>query len=142
MASMVYKSYNQIKKEGSVNLFRSYTPEYADGEQKRDFIYVKDVCEVLNHSLNDNSFKGIFNLGTGTAHSWNELIGNVFKACNLESRIDYIDMPDELREQYQYYTAAEMSKLRDAGYKKDFTSLGDAVDDYVNNYLQQSWKNL
>jgi ADP-L-glycero-D-manno-heptose 6-epimerase len=142
MASMIYKSYNQIKANGSVNLFRSYTPEYADGEQKRDFIYVKDVCDVLDYSLNDKSFKGIFNLGTGKPHSWNELIGDVFKACKLENRINYIDMPVELRDQYQYYTAAEMTKLRNAGYKKEFTNLGDAVGDYVNNYLQQSWKNL
>jgi len=142
MASMVYKSYNQIKTNGSVNLFRSYLPEFADGEQKRDFIYVKDVCDVLTYSLNNKSFKGIFNLGTGRAHSWNELIGNVFKACNLENRINYIDMPTELRDQYQYFTAAEMTKLRSAGYRKEFTDLGDAVGDYVNNYLQQPWKNL
>jgi ADP-L-glycero-D-manno-heptose 6-epimerase len=134
MTSMVYKSYKQIVKTGQVRLFESNDSQFEDGEQKRDFIYVKDVCKVLLEAA-DKDIKGIFNLGSGVANSWNELVGSVFKSLGKETDIEYIEMPDNLKEQYQNYTKAEMSKFHNAGFETGFTSLDKAVDDYVKNYL-------
>lgn len=136
MRSVVLKSYQQIKEKGQVSLFRSHRPDYQDGEQKRDFVYVKDCCEVMWELLN-NKVSGVFNLGTGKARSWNDLVKAVFKAMNLESNISYIDMPENLQKQYQYFTQAEMSKLQASKTKVNFSSLEDSVKDYVQNYLDK-----
>lgn len=136
MRSMVSKSYNQIRCDGFVRLFRSYKPEFKDGEQKRDFIYVKDAVDVTLHfALQEGTEPGgLFNCGTGEARSWNDLANATFAAMGLESRIEYIDMPAELRRQYQYFTQAETAKLRGAGYEAPFTSLEDGVREYVQGY--------
>ena len=136
MRSMVHKAFGQIRDRGRVQLFKSHRPEYADGGQMRDFIYVKDCVEVLYWLLTNRQVTGIFNLGTGKARTWNDLMKAVFSAMNITPQIDYVDMPESIRGQYQYFTEAEMDKLRHAGYKAPFTSLEDAVRDYVQNYLQ------
>ena len=137
MRSVVLKSYHQIKEFGLVKLFKSHRPDFKDGEQRRDFIYVKDCCDVLWWLLNNPSVNGIFNLGTGKSRTWNDLVNAVFSALDTRPRIDYIDMPLDIREQYQYFTEARMDKLRSAGYKQPFTALEDAVRDYVVNYLEK-----
>lgn len=136
MRSMVLNAYQQVKQSGSVKLFRSHRPEFKDGEQKRDFIYVKDCCETMLWLLQNPKVNGIFNLGTGKARSWNALVNAVFSALNLPPKIDYIDMPPELRNQYQYFTEAEMAKLRTTGCPVKFHSLEDGVRDYVINHLE------
>lgn len=135
MASVVFKAFHQIRKTGRVRLFKSYKPEYGDGEQKRDFVYIKDSVEILWWLLNHREVNGIFNLGTGQARTWNDLIGAVYSALSLPTAIDYIEMPEALRGQYQYFTEAPMDKLRAAGCPMTFGSLEDAVGDYVRNYL-------
>lgn len=135
MRSMVSKSYDQIKKAGKVQLFKSYRPDYADGEQMRDFIYVKDAVAVTLHFLEDRSAGGLFNCGTGKARSWKDLANAAFAAMGAAPQIEFIEMPDVLRGKYQYFTQAEMAKLRGAGYVAPFTSLEDAVHDYVTTYL-------
>ena len=135
MHSVVLKAYNDICEKGSVGLFKSYKDEYADGEQKRDFIYVKDCAAVILWLLENPKVNGLYNLGTGNARSWNDLVNAVFSALNKESNIEYIDMPEQLQKQYQYFTEAKMDKLREVGYTKEITSLEDAVKDYVVNYL-------
>ncbi|MBU2055091.1 MAG: ADP-glyceromanno-heptose 6-epimerase, partial [Proteobacteria bacterium] len=112
MTSVVFKAFHQIRETGRVRLFKSYKPEYADGGQMRDFVYVKDCTEVLWWLLNHGEANGIFNLGTGRARTWNDLIGAVFAALDLPPRIDYIEMPEAIRGQYQYFTEAKMEKLR------------------------------
>lgn len=134
MSSVILKGYEQIKKEGKLRLFKSYRPEYRDGEQKRDFIYVKDVVEVMYQLLNSKA-RGIFNLGTGEARSWNDLAAALFSALELKPNIEYIEMPDQLRDKYQYFTQAEMGKLARAGIKYTPTRLEAAVADYVT-YLR------
>lgn len=136
MRSVVLKSYMQIKESGSVSLFRSHRADYADGEQKRDFVYVKDCCDVIWWLMQNPTVNGIFNLGTGKAESWNSLVSAVFEALEIKPQINYIDMPEKLRGQYQYFTQADMGKLRAAGYTTAFHSLKDAVKDYVCNHLQ------
>ena len=135
MASMVYHGFNQIQAGGSVRLFRSHREGIADGEQKRDFIYVKDIVRVIDWLLTDAPASGIYNLGTGEARSFNDLIRAVFKAMDRPARIEYIDMPEDLRETYQYFTQAPMQKLKNAGYRSDFYSLEAGVADYVRNHL-------
>lgn len=142
MASMIYKAYEQIRTSGKVKLFKSNSPEYPDGGQMRDFIYVKDVVEVIWNILQDETFSGIYNLGTGQPHSWNQLMEQVFKAMNREPNIEYIDMPDSLSSQYQNYTCANMAKLGRTGCNIEFSSLENSVGDYVNNYLLQEWKHF
>lgn len=137
MSSMIYKSYYQIKDNGSVRLFKSNSAEYGDGEQLRDFIYVKDVCEAMLEAY-DKDIKGIYNLGTGKTSSWNDLANNVFKALEKETNIEYIDIPADIANQYQNYTKAEMSKFHNAGFKTEFTSFESAVSDYVKNYLEKN----
>jgi len=139
MSSMVYKSYNQIKNSGKVNLFKSNSTEFGNGEQLRDFIYVKDVCKVLLEAY-DKNITGIFNLGTGKASSWNELISNVFKSLDKDINIEYIDMPTDIVNQYQNYTKAEMSKYHNAKFETEFMSLEESVNDYVKNYLENNNK--
>jgi len=137
MKSVVCKAYYQIKETGKLKLFKSYKPEYKDGEQKRDFVYIKDCVDVMAWFLERRDVNGIFNLGTGKARTWNDLAKATFSAMGLETNIEYIDMPEAIRDKYQYFTQADMKKLQDAGYKRKFTSLEDAVKDYVQNYLSK-----
>jgi ADP-L-glycero-D-manno-heptose 6-epimerase len=138
MASVVYHAFNQIKKTGSLRLFRSHRPDYKDGEQKRDFIYVKDLCEVCIWLMNHRRNSGLYNLGSGTARTWNDLAKSIFAAMHLPEQIEYIDIPEDIRDSYQYFTEATMGKLRSAGYDKPFTPIEKAVEDYVRNYLEPS----
>ncbi|MBN2568207.1 MAG: ADP-glyceromanno-heptose 6-epimerase [Deltaproteobacteria bacterium] len=142
MRSVVHKSFGEIRARGKVGLFRSYKSEYGDGEQKRDFIYIKDCVEVLWWLLNNRRATGIFNLGTGKARTWNDLVRAVFKAMDLEPDIEYIEMPESIRNQYQYFTEAQMEKLTSRGYDEDFHALEDAIDDYVVNYLKEGERPL
>src|SRR5262249_26006240 len=135
MASLVFKAYNQIQETGAIRLFKSADPRYKDGEFSRDFIYVMDAADVVMWALEHSRLHGIFNLGTGKARSWNDLANALFAAMNKPSNIIYIDMPENVRKQYQYYTEADMSKLRTAGYTKPFRELEDSVRDYAQKYL-------
>jgi ADP-L-glycero-D-manno-heptose 6-epimerase len=133
MRSVVHKSYHQIKSTGEVSLFKSYLPAYGDGEQRRDFVYVTDAANVTLHFLEHRGGGGLFNCGTGQARTWKDLALAVFKAMNVTPSIRFIDMPDALRGKYQYFTQADATKLRAAGYAAPFMSLEDAVADYVNH---------
>jgi ADP-L-glycero-D-manno-heptose 6-epimerase len=136
MRSVVSKAYRQIGREGKVNLFKSYRPDYVDGEQKRDFIYVKDAVDVTLSFLG-NSKGGLFNCGTGIARTWKDLATAVFSTMGMPVHIDFIEMPDKLRAKYQYFTQADMTKLRASGYTQPFTSLEDAVTDYILNFYRK-----
>jgi ADP-L-glycero-D-manno-heptose 6-epimerase len=138
MTSVIFKAFHQIKETGKVKLFKSYKKEYKDGGQLRDFVYVKDCVNAMWWLFNNPKANGIFNLGTGTARSWNDLIKAVFAAMKKNSNIEYIEMPQSLRNQYQYFTQAEMKKLKAAGCPVKFSSLEDSVRDYVVNYLQKA----
>lgn len=138
MASVVFHAFNQIKAGGKVRLFRSHNPQFKDGYQLRDFIYVKDVVNVMCFLLDHRKNSGIYNLGTGEARAFYDLAAATFKACGIKENIEFIDIPADIREKYQYYTCAEMSKLRSAGYTAKFTSLEEAIDDYVKHYLSTS----
>lgn len=142
MASMIFHGFHQIQKTGKIKLFRSHRPDYKDGEQLRDFIYVEDVAKAMYWLMNkivngqlsaDKS--GLYNLGTGKARSFNDLAKSTFAAMNKEANIKYIDMPEDIRDKYQYFTEAEMNKLRGIGYKDEFYALESGVEDYVRNYL-------
>ncbi|RMH57898.1 MAG: ADP-glyceromanno-heptose 6-epimerase [Candidatus Hydrogenedentota bacterium] len=135
MSSVIYKAFHQIHETGTLKLFRSYRDDFADGEQKRDFIFVKDCVEVLWWLFEHKNANGLFNLGTGKARTWNDLAAAVFSAMKRPVKIEYIDMPESIRDRYQYFTEARMEKLRQAGYTEPFTSLEDGVEDYVRNYL-------
>jgi len=135
MRSVVSKSFVQVTQTGVIHLFKSYRPEYADGEQRRDFLYVKDAVRMTLHLAGNRSAAGIFNIGAGEAHSWNELAGAIFSALGREPRIEYIEMPAAIRDKYQYFTQAKIAKLRAAGYAQPIMPLGEAVRDYVQNYL-------
>lgn len=142
MSSVVYQSFNQIRDVGEVKLFKSHRPDFKDGEQLRDFVYVKDVVramiELIDAGKKKPSLSGIYNLGTGEARSFHDLVKATFHSMDLESRIQFIDMPGELRNQYQYYTQAEMGKLKKALPKFKFMKLEVAVNDYVRNHLSQA----
>ncbi|HXB61399.1 MAG TPA: ADP-glyceromanno-heptose 6-epimerase [Acidobacteriaceae bacterium] len=131
MRSMVTKSCEQIKRTGKVQLFKSYRPEYADGEQMRDFIYVKDAVAVTLHFALNRSKSGLFNCGTGKARTWKDLVTAVYAAMKLPPHIEFIPMPEQLQGKYQYFTEAEMEKLRGAGYTAPFYTLEDAVAEYI-----------
>jgi ADP-L-glycero-D-manno-heptose 6-epimerase len=135
MASVVFHAFNQIKETGKLKLFRSHNPEYIDGGQMRDFIYVKDVTDVLFFLMLQRKNSGIYNLGTGVARSFNDLGKAVFEAMERPAVIDFIDTPLDIRDKYQYFTQAEMHKLKSIGYTAEFTSLEDGIRDYVMNYL-------
>jgi ADP-L-glycero-D-manno-heptose 6-epimerase len=135
MASVIFHAYKQINEKGAMKLFRSHNPEYRDGEQKRDFIFVKDLIDVLFFFMKNQENSGIYNLGTGTARTFLDLVKATFKAMNIEENIGFIDTPEDIRDKYQYFTEARMTKLRDAGYTKPFTSLENGINDYVVNYL-------
>jgi ADP-L-glycero-D-manno-heptose 6-epimerase len=136
MRSVVSKSYRQIGREGKVNLFESYHPDYADGEQKRDFIYVKDAVDVTLSFL-ENRKGGLFNCGTGIARTWRDLATAVFNAMGVPVHINFIEIPEKLRAKYQYFTQADVTKLRATGYTRPFTSLEDAITDYILNFYRK-----
>ncbi len=135
MASVIFHAFHQIQTEGKVKLFQSHRPDYKDGEQKRDFIYVKDLCDVCIYLMHHRKNSGIYNLGTGEARTWNDLVAAIFTALGKEKNIEYIPIPEDIREKYQYFTEANMDKLRCIGYTNKFLSVEDAVLDYVKNYL-------
>ena len=135
MASVIFHAFNQIQEKGQVKLFRSHNPDYKDGEQLRDFIYVKDVVEVCLFLMKNKPLSGIYNLGTGNARTFLDLANNTFYALGKEPNIDFVDTPADIRDKYQYFTEADMSKLINAGYNKAFTSLEEGIKDYVQNYL-------
>jgi ADP-L-glycero-D-manno-heptose 6-epimerase len=135
MASVIFHAFNQIKEKGSVNLFRSHHPDYQDGRQLRDFIYVKDVIAVCQWLAEHLPTSGIFNLGTGKARSFEDLVLATFSALDMEPDIRFVDMPEDIRSRYQYFTEAEMDKLKTAGYDAPFHSLEEGIADYVRNYL-------
>lgn len=138
MRSVALKAYEQIKKEGKVRLFKSYHPNYKDGEQLRDFIYVKDAVEVTIFFLEKPHIKGIFNVGTGKARSFKDLVLAIFSALNISPNIEYVEMPENLKKQYQYFTQADITKLKKAGYNKPMWELEDAIKNYVN-YLEKNY---
>ena len=131
MRSMVLKGYEQIKETGKIKLFRSHRDDYEHGEQKRDFVYIKDAVAAMDYLLDSPEINGIFNLGTGIAATWNQLAQAIFQALNLSEQIEYVDMPWVLREKYQYFTQADMTKLKETGYDTSPTPLADAVSEYV-----------
>lgn len=137
MTSVPYNSYFQVRDEGMVKLFKSYRSDYKDGEQKRDFIYVKDCAEVIYWLLKNPAVNGLFNLGTGKARAWNDLAGAVFTALQKEPRISYIEMPGHLQRQYQYFTEARMDRLTKAGCPVKFHSVEEGILDYVRGHLHQ-----
>lgn len=136
MASVIFHAYNQICNAGSMKLFRSHHPDFADGEQIRDFIYVKDVVNVCLFLMHHRRNAGIYNLGSGKARTFLDLATNTFRALGLPPHIDFIDTPADIRDKYQYYTQANMAKLRSIGYDRPFHSLEEGITDYVTNYLE------
>jgi ADP-L-glycero-D-manno-heptose 6-epimerase len=138
MASVIFHAYNQIKEKGLVKLFRSHHPEYRNGEQLRDFVYVKDLIDVLSFAYTSNLSSGIYNLGSGKARTFLDLATSTFNALNIPPNIDFIDTPIDIRDKYQYFTEANMHKLIEQGYSKKFTTLEDGIKDYVKDYLYSS----
>lgn len=135
MASVIFHTFNQIKKTGAMKLFQSHNPDYKDGEQMRDFVYVKDVLNVLYFFMHHRKDSGIYNLGYGTARTFLDLAKNTFQSLGKQPDITFIPTPEDIRDKYQYFTEAKMDKLRSAGYTLPFYSLEDGVGDYVKNYL-------
>lgn len=137
MASVIFHSFNQIKKDGVVKLFKSHRPDFKDGQQLRDFVYVKDVIDVCYWLMQHRPASGLYNLGTGQARSFEDLVKATFAGLDLSANIQYIDMPLDIRDKYQYFTEANMGKLRGAGYTAPFHTLEQGVDDYVRHYLSK-----
>lgn len=137
MASVVFHAFNQIKETGSIRLFRSHRPDYGDGLQLRDFVYVKDVVRVLYWFMHHYPKSGIYNLGTGLARTFLALAESTFRALNLEPNIVFIDMPKDIRATYQYFTEARMTKMRSNGYRKPFYPIEDGVKSYITRYLSK-----
>ncbi len=135
MASVIWHAYNQISQTGKMKLFKSHHPDYKDGEQKRDFIYVKDVTEVCLFFMHHRKHSGIYNLGSGQARTFNDLATAVFGALNKPVQIEYIDTPLDIRDKYQYFTEARMEKLKRVGYSKDFHDLDRGVQEYIRSLL-------
>lgn len=142
MSSVILKAFRQINQRGYLELFRSHRPEYADGEQMRDFVYVKDVVEVMLWLAEHEDANGIFNVGCGEARTWNDLARSVFAAMDRPADIRYIDMPLAIRGNYQYHTVADIGRLRQAGYTQSFRSLEEGAADYVRNYLARGERHL
>ena len=136
MRSIILKIYEQVKSKKSIKLFKSHNKNYKDGEQLRDFIYVKDVVKVISWFINNPKKNGLFNVGSGLPRSFNDVTSAVFRNFNYPKKITYIKTPENIRNQYQYFTKAEISKLRKVGFKDKFHSLEDGINDYVNNYLK------
>lgn len=137
MRSFVVKAYEQIMSSGKVRLFKSYLPEYKDGEQLRDFIYIKDAVNMTIHFFKNRNLTGIFNIGTGKPHSFNELVTHVFTSLNKEIKIEYIEMPENIKNQYQYYTCADIKKLLSSGYNLPITEFKIAIHEYITKYIAQ-----
>jgi ADP-L-glycero-D-manno-heptose 6-epimerase len=137
MASVIYRYFPDVRDKKLLRLFKSYKKGITDGEQRRDFVYVKDVVSVIEFFLENEKLHGIYNLGSGKARSFNDVGKAMFAALGYKSNIEYFDMPQGLRDKYQYFTEADMSKLRNAGYKKPFTLLEEAVSDYIKTYLSK-----
>ena len=135
MRSVAHKAFEQIGQTGKLKLFKSLNSDYMDGEQKRDFLYVKDAVDMTLHFLEHRNNNGIYNVGSGKARTWNELAAAIFKAMNKPVNIEYIDLPQHLADKYQYFTEAKIEKLRGAGYKNNIASLEEGVSDYIKNYL-------
>lgn len=135
MASVIFHTFNQIQASGQMRLFRSHNPDYKDGEQMRDFVYVKDLVEVCMFLMYQRKHSGIYNLGSGKARTFLDLATNTFKALDLTPQIDFVDTPADIRDKYQYFTQANMSKLRSIGYDRPFHTLEEGITDYVKNYL-------
>lgn len=142
MQSIVSKAYKQIKENGKARLFKSYSKEYGDGEQKRDFIYVKDAVDMTMYFGENKIVNGIYNVGTGKANTFNEFVKPIFKALGVKENIEYFEMPEVLQGRYQDFTQANMTKIRKAGYKSEFMSIENAVIDYVKNYLDSDYQFL
>src|SRR4051812_3946793 len=138
MASVIFHAYHQILSSGFVKLFKSHRADFADGEQLRDFIYVKDILKVCFWLMQRQPASGLYNLGTGEARAFKDLVKATFAGMDQEPKIQYIDMPEDIRERYQYFTEADMHKLHDAGYHEQFYSLEEGVNDYVRNYLREN----
>lgn len=138
MASVVFHAYQQIKERGYIRLFRSHNPDYKDGAQLRDFIYVKDILQVCVWLMEQQPTSGIYNLGTGRARTFNDLANTLFHVLHVPGKIEYIDTPEDIRNNYQYFTEADMSKLKEAGYDKPFFSLEEGIEDYLKYYLEQA----
>ena len=138
MASVIFHAYNQIKATGKMKLFQSHHPDYKDGEQIRDFVYVKDVVKVCQWLMENKPQSALYNLGTGTARTFIDLVKNTFSAMGKETDISFIPTPEDIRDKYQYFTEADMSKLRSVGYNQPFMTLEEGVKDYVTNYLSKS----
>ena len=137
MASVIFHAYNQIKEKGEVTLFRSHNPNYKDGEQIRDFIYVKDVVQICVWLMQHQPANGLYNTGTGKARTFNDLVKAIFHTLHLPEHIRYIDTPIDIRDKYQYFTEADMTKLRKTGYDQPFYSLEEGIKEYVSEYLSQ-----
>lgn len=135
MASVIFHTFKQIQLNGQMKLFRSHNPNYTDGGQLRDFVYVKDVASVCEYLMLEKPNSGIYNLGSGKARTFLDLASLTFKALDLEPKIDFIDTPIDIRDKYQYFTEANMQKMIDSGYKKPFHTLEEGIADYVKNYL-------
>ena len=135
MRSVVHKAFEQIRDTGKVRLFKSLNTKYKDGEQLRDFIYIKDAVDMTLFFLDKPNINGLFNLGTGKSRTWNDLVFSIFKAINKPTNIEYVDLPEYLREKYQYFTEAKMDKIKKAGYNSSILSLEDGIADYIKNYL-------
>jgi ADP-L-glycero-D-manno-heptose 6-epimerase len=135
MASVIFHAFNQIRATDGMKLFRSHNPDYKDGEQLRDFVYVKDVVNVCLYLMTDSPDSGIYNLGSGKARTFLDLTRNTFLAMGKEENISFVDTPEDIRDKYQYFTEADMSKLIASGYDKPFHTLEEGVEDYVKNYL-------
>lgn len=135
MASVIFHAFNQIQATGGMKLFRSHNPNYVDGGQMRDFVYVKDLVSVIQFLMEGKATSGIYNLGSGIARPFIDLANNTFKALGLTPNVSFVDTPEDIRDKYQYFTEANMAKLRGQGYDKPFYSLEDGVEDYVKNYL-------
>ncbi len=138
MASVVFHAFKQIRESGETKLFRSHHPDFRDGEQSRDFVYVKDVVKVILFLMEQRPKSGLYNLGTGKAESFRCLVESTFSAMDLEPNISFIDTPEDIRDKYQYFTEARMEKLRSVGYTAPFTSLKEGVKDYVQRFLMDS----
>ncbi len=138
MRSVVHKAYEQILASGNVKLFKSLNPNYKDGEQMRDFVYVKDAVDMTLFFLDKKDKNGLFNVGSGKARTWNDLVSAIFKAVNKPVRIEYIDLPQHLAEKYQYLTEAKLDKIKKAGFSNSISSLENGVTDYVKNYLMKN----
>jgi ADP-L-glycero-D-manno-heptose 6-epimerase len=137
MASVIFHTYNQIQKSGEMKLFQSHNPDFKDGEQMRDFVYVKDVVDVMYFLMHHRKDSGIYNLGSGKARTFLDLAKNTFKALDKEPNINFVPTPEDIRDKYQYFTEAKMSKLATIGYHKPFYTLEEGVGDYVKNYLSK-----